>query len=169
MSMSMNLNDGNAPSNISGSSLMCLDLIMMMTGDWIGGGQGRDVYVFGPKNDLVLKVEPYGKSFQNAMEWEVWNSVERDSPAEKWLAPCVAISPAGRFLLQYRTQPVLHYPEKIPTFLADTKPDNFGSYDGRVVAHDYGTTLHRTGALSMRLIKSKWWNWQDGVSTVLKT
>ncbi len=165
----MSLADSNVPTNIASSTIMCHDLISMMMGDWIGGGQDRDVYVFGPKNDLVIKVEPRSHSFQNAMEWEVWCSAKEDSALEKWLAPCVTISPCGRFLLQYRTQPLLHYPEKIPSFLADTKPENFGSHDGRVVAHDYGTTLSKPGSCSMRMVKSKWWNWQDNKRTELKT
>jgi hypothetical protein len=167
--MKMSLTDNNLSASISGSSMLRNDLIMMMTGDWIGGGAGRDVFAFGPNPSLVLKVEPNGGSFQNVMEWEVWCSVDEDSPEEKWLAPCLCISPSGRFLLQQRTQPLLKYPEKVPSFLADTKPENFGMYDGRCVAHDYGTTLNKPKSLSMRMVKAKWWSWQNGKQTLLST
>ena len=103
------------------------------------------------------------------MEWEVWLSTEEGSEAEKWLAPCICISPTGRFLIQQRTQPLLKYPDKIPSFLADTKPENFGSYEGRVVTHDYGTTLNKKGALSVRMVKAKWWHWAGNEQTQLKT
>lgn len=126
------------------SGLISLDFFRVMTGKWLGGGIGRGVYVLGTDPSLVVKIETASYSFQNAMEWEVWCELEHsDNNASQWFAPCHYISPCGMVLIQSRTKPIdkSRFPQKMPSYFTDLKYQNFGEYDGRIVAHDYG--FHR--------------------------
>ncbi len=117
------------------------DLFNFMCGKWLGGGIGRGVYVLGIDESVVIKVETANHSFQNIMEWEVWEALELDeTDAMDWFAPCHYISPCGTILIQARTKPMdkSQAPKKLPSYFTDVKYQNFGWYDGRIVAHDYG-------------------------------
>ena len=121
--------------------VVATDFFHVMTGKWLGGGVGRGVFALGTDPSLVVKIETASYSFQNAMEWEVWSALENsDSDAGKWFAPCHYISPCGMVLIQARTRPIdkSRFPKKMPSFFTDLKYQNFGEYDGRIVAHDYG-------------------------------
>lgn len=56
--------------------IVAKDFFLAMTGDWLGGGIGRGVYVLGTDPSLVVKIETASHSFQNVAEWEVWNQLE---------------------------------------------------------------------------------------------
>lgn len=101
----------------------------------------RDVYVWTPDPTLVLKLE-VGYKHQNVIEYETWWEL-KDTPAEKWLAPCVWMSHCGQALLMKRTEPMRSSDdvERMPVWLSDHKRQNYGIYDGRLVCHDYGTNL----------------------------
>ncbi len=123
------------------TGIISLDFFRAMTGKWLGGGVGRGVFVLGTDPSLVVKIETASYSFQNAAEWEVWCDLQNsDTDADQWFAPCHSISPCGIVLIQSRTQPLdkSRFPEKMPSFFTDLKYQNFGEYDGRIVAHDYG-------------------------------
>ena len=118
------------------------DFFSIMAGKWLGGGVGRGVYVLNTDSSLVVKIETASYSFQNVAEWEAWgdlNDMAGDS-ASKWFAPCYYISPCGAVLIQARTRPLDRslFPKKMPSFFTDLKYQNFGTFEGRVVAHDYG-------------------------------
>ncbi len=140
------------------SGTIAEDFFGVMTGEWLGGGIGRGVYVLGTDPSLVIKIETASRSFQNIAEWEVWNDLDRlDSKAMKWFAPCHYISPCGIVLIQARTRPAdkRRFPKKMPAYFTDLKYQNFGMLDGRLVAHDYG--FHRFVKLgltaSMRIVE----------------
>ena len=123
------------------TGIISLDFFRVMTGKWLGGGIARGVYVLGTDPSLVVKIETASYSFQNAMEWEVWCDLQNTgNKVEKWFSPCHYISPCGIVLIQSRTKLIdkSRFPKKMPSFFTDLKYQNFGEYDGRIVAHDYG-------------------------------
>jgi hypothetical protein len=151
--------DSGVASYFSGT--IALDFFRTMTGKFLGGGIGRGVYVHGTDPSLVVKIETATHSFQNVAEWQVWSDLEyTEQDALKWFAPCHYISPCGIVLIQARTRPMEEsaFPEKMPCFFTDLKYSNFGRFNGRIVAHDYG--LHRfinLGATARMRIA----NWRD--------
>ena len=151
--------DSDVRSRFNGT--ISVDLYQLMCGKWLGGGIGRGVYVLGVDPSLVIKVETVGRSFQNVTEWEVWDDLVRaDTDAMDWFAPCHYISPCGTILIQARTTPLAksQAPKKVPAFFTDLKYQNFGMYDGRVVAHDYG--FHKFVALGSKckLQRAQWYD-----------
>lgn len=133
------------------------DLFHMITGKELGRGIARVVYDSGLMPDCVIKCEEGGKSFQNVLEWEIWDRVQ-GTKFEKWFAPCVEISGNGSVLVQRKTTPATRFPEKMPAFLTDFKRTNYGIYKGRLVAHDYGMTLLMENGMTTRMCKAKWWD-----------
>jgi hypothetical protein len=124
-------------------------------------GQGRDREVFELLTDpsKVVKIETGARSFQNVIEWETWQALE-DTRHARWLAPCRFISPSGIVLIMDRTSPLREReePRTLPGWLVDTKRDNYGVIEGRVVCHDYGLPrlLDRVpGASKHRRVE--WW------------
>lgn len=116
------------------------DLYDTFVGKRLGKGIDREVFVCKSDPTCVIKIETEARSFQNIMEWELWLSLVPDSPIYDWIAPCVSISPCGTILIQKRTEPINSktFPEKIPTWAADVKLENWGLLDGKPVMHDYG-------------------------------
>lgn len=117
---------------------MPVELFHFMCGDRIGQGIAREVYVFKPDPELVIKFELGKQDFQNVTEWMIWE--EAPMAASRWLAPCIDISDSGKILLQYRCTPWLGKPPKHPKWMDDMHMDNWGTYRGRPVAMDYGRT-----------------------------
>lgn len=117
------------------------DLFEFICGEYIDYGSQRVVFDYKLDRTCVVKLQSEN-GFQNAMEWELWHD-SKGTDARKWLAPCVQISPNGIWLIQKKTSTLLYnkLPKKMPKFLADFNPDNFGMYAGRVVCHDYGKNL----------------------------
>ncbi len=141
------------------NGIVSVDLFNLMCGKWLGGGVSRGVYVLSIDQSLVIKIETTSHSFQNVSEWEIWNYLEGyDTDTMNWFAPCHYISPCGTILIQARTTPLdkSQAPKKVPAFFTDTKYQNFGMYDGRVVAHDYGYhNFVRLGS-SCKLKRAQW-------------
>lgn len=132
-------------------------------GPELGYGAARRVYACAMNRDHVVKVEEEGSiEFQNVSEWLVWLWSEDRPEFRRWLAPCISISPLGRFLVQARVQqpiPEKKLPKKLPMWIADTKRENFGLYQGRIVACDYGTfwaTIMESA--SQKRVKAHWWD-----------
>lgn len=112
-----------------------------LCGDFLGEGSARDVFEFRHDPTKVVKIETKSKSFQNVMEWDIWEWV-RGHPLKKWFAPCHFLGGNGIVLIQSRTDPLpakYRLPKRVPAILGDLKRENFGLLDGRLVAHDYGT------------------------------
>jgi len=130
----------------------------MIIGKELGNGAGRWVFEHRFDKTLVVKFEGGAKSFQNILEWDLWNELKHAPDYSKWLAPCVDISATGAVLIMKRTQPITEYrklPDKLPHFInTDTKKDNFGILNGKLVCHDYGVTMFDP---SLRLKKVEWW------------
>ncbi|WP_439397025.1 hypothetical protein ACRQ5Q_08330 [Bradyrhizobium sp. PMVTL-01] len=129
----------------------------ILCGERLGQGTASEVFLLKPNPDFVVKLEITAQSFQNVAEWEIWSYV-RGNPMERWFAPCKMISDSGTMLIQRRVQPLrLHeLPKRIPEFLCDLKPENFGLLDGRFVCSDYGTMVRSLSLASKRLVKAEW-------------
>jgi hypothetical protein len=106
---------------------------------------------------VVVKIESGSRSFQNVEEWLAWTWVKGTAMA-KWFAPCISVSAAGSILIQQRVTPMRkgERPGKLPAFLCDLKPENFGMYQGRIVCCDYGTVLSSIRTASKRMVVAKW-------------
>jgi hypothetical protein len=128
----------------------------LIVGQTLGAGEFRIVFEHLHRDDLVLKFETHAQSFQNIAEWDFWNDNKKNKRVAQWLAPCEFISPCGIILAMKKTiRPVpADYPKTVPEFLTDLKRTNFGMYEGRLVAHDYG--LYNVNAPTKRK-KAKWW------------
>lgn len=139
-------------------STISRDLLSLVCGRELGSGLARVVFECRLDPSLVIKVETRSQSFQNAMEWEIWSELEDVPELSRWLAPCKLISACGTVLAMARTHPLAHrqYPDRMPSFLTDTKRSNFGMLGRRLVCHDYGVAFLAKGA-SARLRKVKWW------------
>lgn len=139
------------------TNTVSLDLLGLICGEEIGHGVARTVYDCRVREDLVVKIETAGTSFQNIKEWEFWRSWEFNKDVKRWLAPCYSISPCGSILMQYRTEPIPSgkFPSKMPKFLTDMKKSNYGLLKGKVVCHDYGLVVTE---VNTTVRKSEWWN-----------
>lgn len=136
---------------------MLRDFWNLIVGDRIGSGCYRDVYECLLDPSLVVKVEKDVSCFHNVREWANWQELCEAPAWRKWVAPCEAISPQGKYLLQSRTKPVTlsALPEKVPAFFTDKKVGNWGRLpDGRVVCHDYALLLP---SFPLRMVKAKFW------------
>jgi hypothetical protein len=146
------------------------DMLSLLCGEELGSGMTRTAFacplidqVVGDGRKYVIKVETTRSGhFQNVLEWQIWNEVKDWKECARWLAPCVAISQSGLWLIQRRVD-VLSSIEvakrragRVPQFLSDFKTRNYGILDGRVVCHDYGTA-RILGEASLKLKKAEWW------------
>ena len=137
------------------------DLVHLFLGKIIGRGSAREVYQCAQDGECVIKVELEDESFQNVVEWEIWQSV-KETKFAKYFAPCVAISSNGIFLVQKKVDD-LHkkdFPKKVPHFFSDRKYRNYGLYKGNFVCRDYGTMAYRVVDVmkdTKILKKANWW------------
>lgn len=136
---------------------MSRDLLGMVCGERLGNGMSREVYVYRPDPTLVIKIET-GGWHQNVQESTVWDRVKFVDGISEWFAPVVQLSAYGQILLQKRTEPATVFPDKIPAFLTDCKPGNFGMLNGKFVAHDYANHLLMEKGMTKRMRTMKWAN-----------
>lgn len=137
------------------------DAFNLLCGDLLGSGIHRKVFECRIRKDLVVKVEDnepkYAwRAFANAYEMQFWDDHRMVERVKRWLAPCEWMSQDGLILLQKRVTPLpLDYklPDKMPTFLTDLKPANYGLYEGRLVCVDYSATIPNP---SLRMKKADW-------------
>ena len=135
-------------------------------GEKLGSGIDREVYVFLPDPDQVIKIEIGQGNYQNVMELQTWHAANTAfgdcAFLKKYLAQVFHISPYGCWLRMERTWPPpvsYKWPEKMPTALTDLKRSNFGlTKKGRLVCHDYGTNMLMDHGLSRRMRKADWWD-----------
>lgn len=116
------------------------ELMYLFVGEKIGDGSARKVYSLRQDDTKVVKIETGSSSFQNIIEWEIWTRFKNNTRVAKWLAPCHWISASGTHLIMSKCDNLRsnEIPKKVPKFLIDHKPDNFGLLDGKVVCRDYG-------------------------------
>lgn len=138
------------------------DSCALFCGAMLGVGTARIVYEFLPDPTKVVKVETAAQSFQNAIEWVTWNQL-RETRFEQYLAPCHSISPCGIAMVMSRVEPLPPEDDdrlkglRLPAFLTDFKRENYGIFEGRIVAADYGSNLSiNHGAFASRLRRVKW-------------
>ena len=134
------------------------DAFNMLAGDKIGEGSSREVFECKIRPDLVVKVEASGvlRDFSNVMEWQFHDWHRDCEDVIKWLAPIEFVSPDARILLMKKATIATskdQLPTKIPGFLTDRKPENFGFIDGQCVCVDYQFTVQNP---STRLTKANW-------------
>lgn len=142
------------------------DWMNAAVGSKLGGGIGRQVFVYDLNPRFVIKVEKNG--YQNVVEWEIWQAT-KDTQYAKYFAPARHISGMGTILLMERTLPAPRqaFPKRMPDFLGDLKYSNFGLLRGKLVCHDYGTItnfLHGFTRSKIRYRKAEWWDAGDGSS-----
>jgi len=136
-----------------------LDAFSLLCGEKIGEGSSRMVFECRLRRDLVVKVEKEcnWRAFDNVKELTNWEDAKNRPALKKWLAPIEFASPDCRILLMHRAEPLpISYklPDKMPAFLNDLKPENFGLIDGNLVCVDYAIIRLQ---LSARLRAVKWW------------
>jgi hypothetical protein len=123
------------------------DAFNMLCGEKLGSGIHRDVFACKLRPELVVKVERFEdyRTFSNVREWLFWDDWQHVQAVAKWLAPIEYISPDARVILQRRADPIrqsdIKDVKKLPGFLTDIKPRNFGILDGKLVCVDYGYVI----------------------------
>lgn len=143
---------------------LAADLFLSLCGQPLGTGATRRTFVCAFDATLVVKVEDplpgYERDYQNVTEWRVWQDC--GPKTRKWLCPLVHISPSGKVLIAQRCEPCpkARLPKWQPEFLPDLHRQNWGLYQNKPVAMDYG----RNKALELvtrnggTLVPA---NWQD--------
>lgn len=140
---------------------MNIELENLILGEKLGSGVYRDVYIFKPDKTKVIKVaKDNAKSrTENLIASKLyWDNIYL-TPFEKWFAKIYDVSDNGKYLIQERTEKYKKekYPEKIPSFLTDTKYDNFGYIKGKgLVCIDYGC-ICIARMMTNRMSKVEWW------------
>lgn len=135
-------------------------------GEKLGSGIDREVYVFLPDPDQVIKVETGNGNFQNVMELFAWSAAVENMPASRdlknHLARVYHVSPYGCWLRMERTWPPpknYKWPAKMPAGLTDFKRSNYGlTKRGILVCHDYGTNILMSNGISRAMRKADWWD-----------
>lgn len=119
-------------------NMVVQDMFRGMVGKLIGRGASRAVYEWTPDPKLVVKIE-IAATFQNVMEWEIYDYLRGEKAAEYFAEP-VWIGSYGSVMLMKKTQPIndSQLPKLLPDWISDRKRENFGWLDGKVVCHDYG-------------------------------
>lgn len=132
----------------------------VFVGREIGRGTYRTVYSCPVDKSIVIKYQRERCQFDNVTEWLVWQEYKDTPDVSKWLAPCHYISASGDLLLQARTSFIRELPDKMPAFLCDFKPRNYGTLgrgkSKRIVCHDYGYLLNNKLRTGMKNVK--WWD-----------
>lgn len=134
------------------------DFVKLLCGKRIDRGMSRQVYRLRTDPAKVIKIEDDGACFQNVMEWETWGALQY-TPAARWLAPCLDISPCGIVLIMAATEPlpVARLPKRVPAWFTDCHANNWGQLGRRVVCHDYGlSNLITRGARGGGMQMVKW-------------
>ena len=135
-------------------------------GEKLGSGIDREVYVFLPDPDQVIKVETGMGNFQNVMELLIWSAARDNMPMSRTLKNALAqvfhISQSGNWLRMERTWPPpknYKWPDRMPAGLTDFKRSNYGlNKGGRLVCHDYGINLVIHNGISKAMRKADWWD-----------
>jgi hypothetical protein len=148
------------------------DAFNLLCGDKIASGLHRNVFECRLRPELVVKVEhdEEWRYFANVKEMTFWEDNQHFKKAADWLAPCAFLSPDGRVLLQYKCRIATSFdelPPKIPHFLTDRKPQNYGWLpNGQFVCVDYAMTIDN---ISTKLTLAKWRTGETEFAGIKKT
>ena len=158
-----NLNDIQEVSDILDISAVSFDLVTTLCGEYIGRGAYRSVYEYNLDHRYVIKVEPENTGC-NLVEYMIWEEVKGLVGSlewvKDWFAPCGWISPNGKLLTMRKTKDLdRDRPDKVPKFLWDVKPDNFGWIGNKFVCHDYGQ-LYNMVSYPKGMKKIKWYEYE---------
>ena len=154
------LSDISRLANLLEIAPVAIDFVTTVCGKHIGSGSYRSVFEYNIDDRFVVKVEPLNTNC-NQTEYRLWEEIKGLHSdlafVPKWFAPVEWISPNGRILLMRKTsyKPSKERPTKIPEFLTDIKPDNFGWIGNNFVCHDYGQDygfMH----FSKKMKKAEW-------------
>lgn len=113
-------------------------------GDLVGEGRDRCVYQHGLVSSYVVKVPRNERAKkQNENEIKVWEHFKNDPEAVLWLAPIIEYCPNANWIVMEKVETI---PRKLnptvgsyPAWLLDMQSaNNWGKYEGRMVACDYG-------------------------------
>lgn len=134
------------------------DLLDFTFGGNLGTGSARAVYTLKDNEKYCIKLD-FGGHFDNVVEWEIWNNLQKHPEIGKFLCPCISISPGGKFLIQQKTIPVTldEMPKMIPDCFTDTKIENWGRIGKRIVCHDYANHKFMNGD-KHKMVKVDWWS-----------
>lgn len=134
--------------------LLYEDAFNLLCGRLLGEGIHRQVFLCKVDPSLVVKVESDTTYWtgSNAAEWANWNDFMFAPAYNKWMCPCLHISPNSRVMIQKRTTPIPAHllPTEIPAWMMDVKWENFGMLNGQVVLHDYPRI---NGSVSKKMVK----------------
>jgi hypothetical protein len=128
-------------------------------GPLLGEGIHRRVFqsYLDPQWVIKLAINTSGV-LANVEEWQTWNDLNDMPHIQRWFAKCKAMSQHNTVLIQRYSPdlPVGKY--RIPSYLTDTKRENYGLDGTQVVCRDYGLhNLRVTGIAASRPLKSKLW------------
>ena len=143
MRLEDNLSDLQRVTDLLNIAPISLDFVTSMCGKHLGSGTYRSVFEYNLDEKYVIKIEPRNTNC-NQVEYTLWEEIKGLTGdlawVKDWFAPVKWISPNGRILLMQKTKEDFNkeYPEKIPKFMWDVKPDNFGWIGKNLVCHDYG-------------------------------
>lgn len=134
---------------------MLVEFAHIMTGECLGSGMSRTVYLHPDDDTKIIKFERLGY-FQNANEWQFWGDWKDNKDVAKYLAPCHRISYNGRMLVMDRAFDIRldELPKMLPSWITDHDISNFGKIGKRIVCRDYGYVRQRL-ELSMRKWKQR--------------
>jgi len=135
------------------------ELLDLITNKKIGVGAYRTVYSLNDCDDYIIKVAngDDGEK-ENLRELLLWIEIKDCYPKlKKYFAPCLSCSDTGKYLLQKKVifPDFKKYPKQLPSFFSDTKYQNFGLLNGKLVCIDFGCFNIRG---SEKLKTVKWWD-----------
>ena len=150
---------GASIASIIDNKIVSLEMCDMFLGDLLGYGISRYVFDFKMDKRWVVKVDCSDRN-ANVIENNIFvEAMQYDKRLLRWFAPCGQMSRCGRVMLQRKcTMPKQsQYPKNIPDFFVDTKYQNWGLLNGKVVCFDYaGTILSKLG--NYKMIPADWWS-----------
>jgi hypothetical protein len=131
-----------------------------LCGSKLGEGIHRTVFRSRFNARHVVKVAQNDDGIRaNVEEMETWGRIRWVEAVRPYFAECIYLSGYGTVLVQMYIPSVPKGKYKIPTFLTDIKPDNFGLMEvegkSQIVCRDYGGHLLREKGMSIKLV-----NWE---------
>ena len=139
-------------------------------------GTSRRVYFpeVKPLHKYVVKIATNGQGIDsNLYEYDIWINAKTDNwPVQRWLAPVVGSSDNAAVIIQAKIDPIRvedipKLPRRIPKWMTDLKPENWGWYKGRIVCCDYGNHLLLNGCVSKKTKKADWWSSESELSKAI--
>lgn len=127
-------------------------------GKQIAQGCSRTVYECKLDSKWVVKIETYPDSFNNFIEWKVWQEICHWKRTRKYFAEVLWTNHNFRVLVMRKANmnSSKPYPKRVPGFFSDLHGTNYGFIGKRFVCVDYGGTIITTGWDKVNYKKGKW-------------